>query len=66
MRTRRPGPILWVQRGVGRPGATGSPPAVVNAAMDALRDFNISHLDMPLTPAKIWRALQGHEEQKAG
>ena len=53
-------------KGCGEAGATGSPPAVVNAAMDALRDFNISHLDMPLTPAKIWRALQGHEEQKAG
>ena len=54
-------------KGCGEAGATGSPPAVVNAAMDALRDFNVSHLDMPLTPVKIWRALQGHGgQQKAG
>ncbi|MGH6703587.1 MAG: hypothetical protein ACRECG_09360, partial [Bradyrhizobium sp.] len=54
-------------KGCGEAGATGSPPAVVNAAMDALRDFNVSHLDMPLTPVKIWRALQGHDgRQRAG
>ena len=54
-------------KGCGEAGATGSPPAVVNAAMDALRDFNVSHLDMPLTPVKIWRALQGHDgRQQAG
>jgi carbon-monoxide dehydrogenase large subunit len=54
-------------KGCGEAGATGSPPAVVNAVMDALRDFNVSRLDMPLTPVKIWRALQGHDGQlKAG
>ena len=54
-------------KGCGEAGATGSPPAVVNAAMDALRDFNVSHLDMPLTPVKIWRALQGRDgRQQAG
>jgi carbon-monoxide dehydrogenase large subunit len=54
-------------KGCGEAGATGSPPAVVNAVMDALREFNVSHLDMPLTPAKIWNALQSHEGwQKAG
>jgi len=45
----------------------GGSPLLVNAAMDALRDFNVSHLDMPLTPVKIWRALQGHDgRQQAG
>ncbi len=54
-------------KGCGEAGATGSPPAVVNAAMDALREFDVRHLDMPLTPAKIWQALQGGESwQKAG
>jgi aerobic carbon-monoxide dehydrogenase large subunit len=48
-------------KGCGEAGATGSPPAVVNAAMDALRDFGISHLDMPLTPARIWQALHDRE-----
>ena len=33
-------------------------PAVVNAVVDALREFDIGHLDMPLTSAKIWLALQ--------
>jgi aerobic carbon-monoxide dehydrogenase large subunit len=48
-------------KGCGEAGATGSPPAVVNAAMDALRHFGISHLDMPLTPARIWQALQDRD-----
>jgi aerobic carbon-monoxide dehydrogenase large subunit len=30
----------------------------VNAVIDALRPFGIQHLDMPLTPMKLWRAIQ--------
>jgi len=33
-------------------------PAVVNAVVDALSPFGIAHLDMPLTPEKVWRAIQ--------
>jgi len=31
---------------------------VVNAVVDALRDFGVTHMDMPLTPEKIWRAIR--------
>jgi carbon-monoxide dehydrogenase large subunit len=34
----------------------GSPPAVVNAILDAI---GVRHADMPFTPAQVWRALQG-------
>jgi carbon-monoxide dehydrogenase large subunit len=51
-------------KGCGEAGATGSPPAVVNAVVDALREFGVEHLDMPLTSAKIWSALQAGASQK--
>jgi carbon-monoxide dehydrogenase large subunit len=44
-------------KGIGESGAIGSPPAVVNAVCDALADFGIEHLDMPLLPEKVWRAM---------
>lgn len=45
-------------KGVGETGAIASTPAVVNAVMDALSPFGIQNLDMPLTPEKVWRAIQ--------
>lgn len=45
-------------KGCGEAGAIGSPPAVINAICDALRDYGVMHMDMPATPEKIWRALQ--------
>ena len=45
-------------KGAGEAGTIGSAPAVVNAVMDALSPFGIRHLDMPLTPEKVWRAMQ--------
>ena len=47
-------------KGVGESATVGSPPAVVNAVMDALRPFGVRHADMPLTPANVWCAIQGH------
>lgn len=44
-------------KGAGEAGAVGAPPAVVNAVIDALSDSGITHLDMPITPERIWRAL---------
>jgi carbon-monoxide dehydrogenase large subunit len=44
---------------VGESATVGSPPAVVNAVLDALRPFGVRHADMPLTPAQVWRAIQG-------
>ncbi|MGA1353107.1 MAG: molybdopterin cofactor-binding domain-containing protein, partial [Ilumatobacteraceae bacterium] len=44
-------------KGIGESGAIGSPPAVVNAVCDALAPFGVEHLDMPLLPEKVWRAM---------
>jgi aerobic carbon-monoxide dehydrogenase large subunit len=46
-------------KGVGESATVGSPPAVVNAVIDALRPYGVAHADMPLTPAQVWRAIQG-------
>ncbi len=44
-------------KGCGEAGAIGSPPAVINAIVDALKEFGVDHLDMPATPEKVWRAI---------
>jgi carbon-monoxide dehydrogenase large subunit len=44
-------------KGVGEAGAIAAPPTLVNAVLDALRDVGVDHLDMPLTPARIWQAV---------
>jgi carbon-monoxide dehydrogenase large subunit len=46
-------------KGVGESATVGSPAAVVNAVLDALKPFQVRHADMPLTPAAVWRAIQG-------
>jgi aerobic carbon-monoxide dehydrogenase large subunit len=45
-------------KGVGEAGCSGSLPALVNATVDALRPLGITHLDMPLTSARIWKAIR--------
>ncbi|MGD2060231.1 MAG: xanthine dehydrogenase family protein molybdopterin-binding subunit [Acidimicrobiia bacterium] len=45
-------------KGIGEAATIGSTPAIVNAVMDCLAPYGIRHLDMPLTAAKIWSALQ--------
>jgi aerobic carbon-monoxide dehydrogenase large subunit len=45
-------------KGAGETGTIASTPAVVNAVMDALAPLGITHLDMPLTPERVWRAMQ--------
>jgi carbon-monoxide dehydrogenase large subunit len=49
-------------KGIGESATVGSPPAVVNAVVDALRPFGVRHADMPLTPSRVWDAMQGHPE----
>ena len=44
-------------KGVGEAGTIASTPTVYNAVMDALRPFGITGIDMPLTPEKVWRAI---------
>jgi aerobic carbon-monoxide dehydrogenase large subunit len=45
-------------KGIGESGAIGAPPTIVHAVLDALAPFGITHLDMPLTPQKIWAAIR--------
>ena len=52
-------------KGAGEAGATGAPPAIVSAVLDALKDFGIDHIDMPLTPERVWRAIQDAKQRKA-
>jgi carbon-monoxide dehydrogenase large subunit len=57
-RTVTPSPInpLGV-KGAGETGTIAATPTVVNAVLDALAPFGVTHLDMPLTPQKIWKAV---------
>ncbi len=45
-------------KGVGEVGAIGSPPAVINAILDALAPLGVEDISMPATPAKVWQAIQ--------
>ena len=45
-------------KGVGEAGTIASTPAVVNAVVDAVRQFGISDIQMPCTPERVWRAIQ--------
>lgn len=45
-------------KGIGESGAVGAPAAVVNAVVDALAPYGVRHLDMPLSPERVWSAMQ--------
>lgn len=58
-RTETPSPTNPMGvKGAGEAGTIAATPAVVNAVVDALKPFGITHLDMPLTPARVWQAIQ--------
>ena len=46
-------------KGIGESGTIGSTPAVQNAVVDAVSHLGIRHIDMPLTPERVWRAING-------
>jgi aerobic carbon-monoxide dehydrogenase large subunit len=46
-------------KGVGESGTVGAVPAVQNAVIDALAHLGVRHLDLPLTPERVWQALHG-------
>jgi len=50
-------------KGCGEAGCAGALTSVMNAVIDALADHGIRHVDMPLTPASVWQALQGAKSQ---
>jgi len=45
-------------KGIGEAGAIAAPPAVQNAVVDALAHMGVRHLDMPITPERVWRAIE--------
>lgn len=47
-------------KGIGESATVGSPPAVVNAVIDALKPFGVRHADMPLTPSRVWETMRGN------
>jgi carbon-monoxide dehydrogenase large subunit len=49
-------------KGIGEAGTIGSTPAVVNAVLDALLPLGVTHIDMPLKPERIWRAIRGQQD----
>ena len=42
---------------MGEGPTVGTPPAIVNAVVDALEPFGVRHIEMPLTPERVWRAI---------
>ena len=51
-------------KGAGQAGAMAAPQAVICAVLDALAPLGVSHIDMPATPEKIWRAIQAAQRQE--
>lgn len=58
-RTETPSPVnsLGV-KGIGEAGTIGATPAVLNAVIDALRPLGVDYMDMPLTPVRVWNAIE--------
>ena len=44
-------------KGIGEAGTIGSTPAVQNAVVDALKHLGVRHVDIPVTPMRVWRAI---------
>jgi carbon-monoxide dehydrogenase large subunit len=57
-RTETPSPVNPLgAKGVGEAGTIGASPSLVNAVVDALSPLGVRHIDMPMTPQKVWRIL---------
>jgi carbon-monoxide dehydrogenase large subunit len=52
-------------KGCGEAGTSGGLPSVANAVIDALSDYGIWHLEMPMTPARIWQAIQDAKRKQS-
>ena len=53
-------------KGIGESPNVGSPPAIVNAVIDALHETHgVDHIDMPCTPARVWAAMQGRPSRRS-
>jgi carbon-monoxide dehydrogenase large subunit len=63
-RTVTPTPVnpLGV-KGAGETGTIAATPAIANAVLDALHPLGVTHIDLPLTPARVWQAVQAARKQ---
>ena len=52
-------------KGCGEVGAIGSPPAIMNAVIDALKEYGVRHIDMPATGPKLWSIIQAGQTKMA-
>jgi carbon-monoxide dehydrogenase large subunit len=52
-------------KGAGEAGATGAPPAVIGAILDALKPLGIEHIDMPATSNRVWTAINAQKAAPA-
>ena len=52
-------------KGCGEAGCAGSLSTVVNAVIDALSDIGVKHINMPLTPERVWQAIQDAKSKAA-
>jgi aerobic carbon-monoxide dehydrogenase large subunit len=58
-RTETPSPVNSMGvKGVGEAGTIASSPTIVNAVIDALRPLGVDYIDMPVTPMRVWQAIQ--------
>jgi len=58
-RTETPSPVNTLGvKGVGEAGTIGATPAVAAAVLDAIRPLGVTELDMPMTPLRVWQAIQ--------
>jgi carbon-monoxide dehydrogenase large subunit len=51
-------------KGIGESATVGSPPAIVNAIVDALAPFGVRHVEMPCTPGRVWDAIQAATRER--
>ncbi|HTP81712.1 MAG TPA: xanthine dehydrogenase family protein molybdopterin-binding subunit [Alphaproteobacteria bacterium] len=52
-------------KGCGEVGSIGSPPAIINAIVDALGEYGVRHIEMPATPQRVWQAIKSASTAKA-
>ena len=52
-------------KGAGQAGAMAAPQAIICAVLDALAPLGVTHIDMPATPERVWRAIRAAQRQEA-
>jgi aerobic carbon-monoxide dehydrogenase large subunit len=66
-RTQTPTPLNPLgAKGIGESGTIGATPAVQNAVVDAVAHLGVTHIDMPLSPERVWRALRAAKRHGVG